>query len=298
VKKRQSVANGVDIRGKLGGKKTDAHFHTVGPVMEVALYRNAKKRRAVKARRAVARAITPRLSGRQVRAINDVLGTRQGGQTVPLPVAIPTRRFTSPDGTASATVPDLPGWSFFGGDGVISGGHPDYGAVNLGVPVYVGFPGFTGTGVVSPLVLPDQAIFQVWPQHNRVALGRQPQVLDVKEVPNTRGWLGLGFDSALYTVLFSLDGRRFEALMISGVGGTGTNFAWLWYYSYVAVVQGAPAGVGDALLNVWKTWSNEAAVQRRLDDARFAIATTPFVGAIDPDVFERVAQDWNALIRQ
>ena len=57
-----------------------------------------------------------------------------------LPASIPLRPFTAPDGSATASVPDLPGWTFNGGSGVIEGSGPE-GSFAFGVPFFGAIPG-------------------------------------------------------------------------------------------------------------------------------------------------------------
>jgi len=222
-----------------------------------------------------------RISPRQIRQLSDILASQQGGRVIPLPVQVPVQTLTGP-GT-SAVVPNLPGWNFQANDGIVSGGHPTQGIVNLGIPV--------ANFVTAD---PAQAIFQLWPQF-MASNGASIQVLGVRFIPNTGGWLGAGFNSGMFTVRFRFNGLDWDALFVSGVSTTNP----LWYHSYVGVPVGSSPAIGNALMNTWATWDPSAAAQQRLQNALLTVLTTVIPGnPIDPTVFDRLHRDWTAYIRQ
>lgn len=209
--------------------------------------------------------------------------SRQGGRVLPLPVRIPMRRYVAPDQGSSALVPNLPGWVYDGAGGAVSGGNTNQGAFGLGL--------FWPLPSLAP-VASDTAIFQGWPITSNGAV----QVLTVARIPNTTGWLGPNYDSAMYAVRFRLDGRNWQALMVSGSTVIGGFF--YWYQSYVGVPEGGPGGIAQALLNTWASWDNTPAANSRLNQALQTILSTPIPGnPIDPEVFDRSVEAFNEYIR-
>ena len=76
----------------------------------------------------------------QLALLRRIANTARGGRAAALPGSIPLRPFTAPDGSATASVPDLPGWTYNGGSGVIEGSGPE-GSFAFGVPFFGAVPG-------------------------------------------------------------------------------------------------------------------------------------------------------------
>ncbi|MDC0358223.1 hypothetical protein OAO01_05345 [Oligoflexia bacterium] len=311
VSKYSELDDSVLLAGKLGKKNVQVRFRPVGEVMEVVTYfgnnkknKKSKKKKKKKkkkggkkktARQALSNQVAS-LTLAEINILDQIIRSRQGGTVVPLPVTIPVRKLTGADGT-SAVVPDLPGWSFAAKDGIISGGNPSQGIVNLGIPSLVILPGFPHYGISNSFVSAEAAIAQVWPQAV-ATLGAQVQVLGVQAVPGTNGWLGTTFaSSGMFGVQFQTLGRTWQALFVSG-GVPIDAFSWFWYYSYIAVPVGSSPAIGNALMNTWATWDNSAASAKRLQDALNTIKNTVVPGnPIDPEVFDAIHQKWTDYIR-
>ncbi len=313
VKKYNQTGDSVLLNGKLGKKKLDVRFRETGGLIEVSTFsgkdkvkkkkgktkaKKNKKKKGKKKKKNRRSSGSLRLTAGAIAAFDRIIRSRQGGIVVPLPVTIPTRRLVGGDGT-SALVPNLPGWSFDARDGIISGGNPTQGIVNLGIPTLVLFPGtFFTQGVINRGVDPQTAIAEVWPKQVAFVGGGAVRVLAIQQVPGTAGWLGQNFSSALFAVRFAFNNRTWQALFVSG-SAPFDGVSWFWYHSYIAVPEGSSPAIGNALMNTWATWDNTNANAARLQDALNTIATTPLPGnPIDPDVFDAIHQQWVDYIRQ
>ncbi|RMG42313.1 MAG: hypothetical protein D6719_06675 [Candidatus Dadabacteria bacterium] len=320
--KKRGKGDIVKIQGKLHGKSVVVMFRKAADAIEIATLsgssgkgrvhgnkhkhkrkkrkKHKKRKKRKRSHRAVLMSATYEarpLTVADVLNLARILRSRRGGRTVPLQLKIPMRKYVAPDRGSSALVPDMPGWKYTGGGGVVAGGNPAQGGFALGVPVTVTVPGFSGQ-IVNPLVPPDRAIIEVWPKW--VALGGDNlQVLSVRAVPGTNGWLGPNFFSALYAVRFTVNGVRWQGLMASGVFDIGTVLGWGWYHSYIAVPENGPGGFGPALIDTWASWDNSKASEQRLAQAIQTILNTHVQGwPIDPDVFQHAANAWDAYIRE
>lgn len=283
------------VTGTLSNKPILAQFKPSGEFIDVAIF----KAGSAKKKNAALRELRADVTIADVLALQRIVASRRGGITLPLPVTIPMKQFVAPDGGSSALVPDLPGWSYSGGGGVISGANANQGIVNLGIPVAVSIPGFFGDPPSSNFVNSAQAIASVWPQYALRFYGAQVQVVGISEVPGTRGWFGIGTDSALYAVSFKLNGASWQALMSSwSTTIPGLSIGWYWYHSYIAVRVDGPGGIGAALINTWSSWDNSGASQARLNDALNTLLSIRVTGyPIDPEVFQKAADDWDEYIR-
>lgn len=172
VKKYQRLSDSVLLTGKVKKKATTVRFRPVGDQMEVVTYfgknkkKKSKKKKRNRRRSATRTPETASLTLGQLRVLDRIIRSRQGGNVVPLPVTIPSRQVVGQDGT-SALVPNLPGWQAFANDGIISAGHPTQGIANLGIPTLVGVPGSFFQGVTNRLVPADLAIAEIWPKQIR-----------------------------------------------------------------------------------------------------------------------------------
>ncbi|MCB0353417.1 MAG: hypothetical protein KDD64_07835 [Bdellovibrionales bacterium] len=301
VQKYDELSDSILIKGKLGKKSIQVRFRPVGSEMEVITYfgKNGKKKKKRSSKgRTLRTSIQPRVTVREIALLDQIIRSRQGGRVVPLPITIPTRQLVGIDGT-SALVPNLPGWTFDARDGIISGGNPTQGIVNLGIPTLVILPGFFNYGVVSSFTTAANALATVWPQQV-ATLGAQVQVLAIQQIPGTSNWLGGGayLDSGLFAVRFRFNNRTWDGIFVSGCAPIDFQ-SWLWYHSYIAVPVNGSQAIANALVNTWSTWDNSNANAARLQDALNTIATTVIPGnPIDPDVFDAIHQKWVDYIRQ
>ena len=90
--------------------------------------------------RASSRRASASQSPGQLALLRRIAGSARGGRTARLPGSIALRPFTAPDGSATAQVPNLPGWTYNGGSGVIEGSGPE-GSFAFGVPFFGAVPG-------------------------------------------------------------------------------------------------------------------------------------------------------------
>ena len=275
------------LNGKLKRKQVTIEFQPKGKYVDIVTF-GRKKGRLLSQPLEPVTAMAIQSDPAAFATIADVLNqlrsiaaSRRGGRVLPLPVNLPMRQFSA--GGATALVPNLPGWTHDGAGGALSGGNPTQGTYGLGL-----FWPLNGFVPVNS----EAAIFQAWPAIS----GNAVQVIAVARIPNTTGWLGANFDSAMYTVRFRLAGRTWQGLMVSGSTVIGSTF-W-WYQSYVAVPEGGPGGIAQALLNTWASWDPSSAATARLNQAIRTILTTVVPGnPIDPEVFDRTVEDFTDYIR-
>lgn len=285
-----------EVSGTLGARSVIVNFKASGGIVDIVTYSsNPRPSRRVAAARTSAAVTIP-----DILNLQRIVRSRRGGRSVPLNLTIPMRSFVAPDGGSSALVPNLPGWSFAGGGGVITAVHPRQGIASLGVPVAVSVPGFFGSPPISQFVRPDVAIAQVWPQYAQVYANAQVQVLSVSFIPGTEGWLGGNGLSAMFAVRFLLNGAPWQAMFVSGSFLVpDLSIGWYWYHSYIAVPENGPGGIGAALMDTWASWDNSGAAEARLRSALRTVLTTRVDGyPIDPDVFEKTNNAWSEYIRQ
>ncbi|MCB0317975.1 MAG: hypothetical protein KDD56_04405, partial [Bdellovibrionales bacterium] len=105
VKKYLDEGDSILLKGKLNKKSVQVRFRQVGKQMEYITYFGKKKKGKKKRSSRV-----PRLTAAEVRLLDSIIRSRQGGRVIPFPVTIPMRRVTASDGT-TALVPNLPGWT-------------------------------------------------------------------------------------------------------------------------------------------------------------------------------------------
>ncbi len=284
------------VTGKLKGKPVQVEFKAKGANVSIATYGGLSTGRASRSRVPLATPVTVA----DILTLKRIVASRRGGVVVPFSVPIPMRRLVGQDGT-SAFIPDRPGWTGSANGGVVFAANANEGIVELGVPQYVNVPPQNAYGAPVSFIVPaGQAIVNVWPQYAAMA-GASVRLLAVQEVPGTEGWLGsFAYSSGMYAIRFTLLGRTWSGLMVSGVFSVQLdNVAWSWYHSYVAVPDNGVPGMGAALLNTWATWDNSAASQARLNQALATVLSTRAGGGpIDPEVFQAAADNWSAYIRE
>ena len=241
----------------------------------------------------------------QLALLRRIAGTARGGRVAQLPGSIPLRSFTAPDGSATAQVPNLPGWTFNGGSGVIEGSGPE-GSFAFGVPFFAAVPGTfaasSGSYPTAPFpATAGEGLSALVPQFfARSGLpGISIQVTG--QFPGSEQILGGGYVSGFLTGVATAGGRTASGVFLYGAGtfDTGVDGAYANYLSYAAVNQGTDPRIGAALLRTWATWDPSRDQQRRLNEALNSILTTNVGGGpIDQDVFDEAARKWSEYFRQ
>jgi len=240
------------------------------------------------------------VSATDIVRLERLVNTRRGGAAARINTTIPRTGFTAADKGSSATVLDLPGWSWSGNAGSIEGGHPTQGFVALGEVGGV-TNGISSQFAVSPsFVGPAEVIQSIYPQYVRIISGSTVQVTNVQLIAGTEGILGAQTPNGMYQVALTINGGKYVGIFLvssSDAAGLAPS-AWYFYYSAAVISVNAPASVGDALLDVWASWDASGASKARLAQALATLASTPSPGApIDPVVFQEAANKWGAYIR-
>ncbi len=244
-------------------------------------------------------------SAGQLALLRRIAGTARGGRTAAIPGSIPTRSFTAADGSATAQVPDLPGWNYNGGSGVIEGTGPQ-GAFAFGVPFYAAVP---GTFAASSNSFPSapfpataaEGLTNLVPQFFTRS-GVPGITLQVTgQFPGSDQFLGANYVSGFLTAAVNSARGTGSGVFLYGAGtfDTGVDGAYANYLSYAAVNSGTDPRIGAALLRTWATWDPSRDQQRRLNEALNSVLTTNVGGGpIDQDVFDEAAAKWDEYFRQ
>lgn len=241
----------------------------------------------------------------QLALLRRIANTARGGRSAAIPGSIPLRQFTAADGSATAQVPDLPGWNYNGGSGVIEGTGPQ-GAFAFGVPFYAAVP---GTFAASSNSFPS-APFPATAAEGLTNL--VPQFFARSGVPGigiqvtgqfsgSDQFLGANYVSGFLTAAVTNAGKTAAGVFLYGAGtfDTGVDGAYANYLSYAAVNTGTDPRIGAALLRTWATWDPSRDQARRLNAALNSILTTNVGGGpIDQDVFDEAAAKWDEYFRQ
>jgi len=241
----------------------------------------------------------------QLALLRRIAGTARGGRTAQLPGSIALRPFTAPDGSATAQVPNLPGWTFNGGSGVIEGTGPE-GSFAFGVPFFAAVPGTfaASSGSFPSAPFPATAgegltnlVPQFFARSGVPGIGLQV----TGQFPGSEQILGAGYVSGFLTAAVTKGGQTASGVFLYGAGAfdTGVDGAYANYLSYAAVNTGADPRIGAALLRTWATWDPSRDQARRLNEALNSILTTNVGGGpIDQDVFDEAARKWSEYFRQ
>ena len=239
----------------------------------------------------------------QLALLRRIANTARGGRVAALPGSIPLRPFTAPDGSATASVPDLPGWTYNGGSGVIEGSGPE-GSFAFGVPFFGAVPGSFAANSFPVAPFPATAgegltnlVPQFFARSGLPGIGIQV----TGQFPGSEQILGAGYVSGFLTAAVTAGGRTASGVFLYGAGtfDTGVDGAYANYLSYAAVNTGTDPRIGAALLRTWATWDPSRDQQRRLNQALNSILTTNVGGGpIDQDVFDEAAAKWSEYFRQ
>jgi hypothetical protein len=238
----------------------------------------------------------------QLALLRRIAGTARGGRTAQLPASIALRSFTAPDGSATAQVPNLPGWTFNGGSGVIEGSGPE-GSFAFGVPFFGAVPGSFAAGSFPVAPFPATAgegLSALLPQFLARSGIPGVNIQVTGQFPGSEQILGAGYVSGFLTAVVTAAGQTASGVFLYGAGlfDTGVDGAYANYVSYAVVNQGADPRIGAALLRTWATWDPSRDQARRLNEALNSILTTNVGGGpIDQDVFDEAARKWSEYFR-
>jgi hypothetical protein len=278
-----------------------------GAATAVAIRRRGKRlivgRTTGKAGAAGGPRATAAVTAAEIALLRRLVRSADGGRAIVLGSGIPLRRFTAPDGSATAFVPDRPGWTYSGAQGGIDGSNANEGALAFGIAVPILTPGSFGSGtgqfVESPFVDAATALRTVFPAFVRRAGAGNVTITDATAFPGSQQLLGANFDSGFFAFTANVNGRAFDGVMLMGTAPIDGQF-WLMYYSFVIVRRGADARLGPALLESWASWNPSADQQRRRNATLQTILTTQLVGGgpIDQAVFDEAAAKWSEYIRE
>jgi hypothetical protein len=278
-----------------------------GAATAVAIRRRGKRlivgRTTGRAGAAAGPRATAAITTAEIAVLRQLVRSADGGRAIVLGSGIPLRRFTAPDGSATAFVPDRPGWTYSGAKGGIDGSNANEGALAFGIAVPILTPGSFGSGtgqfVESPFVGAATAVRTTFPAFIRRAGGGNVAITGLTPFPGAQQLLGANFDSGFFAVTMNVNGRAFDGVMLMGTAPIDGQY-WLMYYSFVIVRRGADARLGPALLEAWASWNPSADQQRRRNETLQAILTTQLVGGgpIDQGVFDAAAAKWSAYIRE
>lgn len=250
-------------------------------------------------------AIRPRataaITTAEIALLRQLVNTTTGGRPIVLGSGIPLRRFTAPDGSATAFVPDRAGWAYNGASGGIDGTNVNEGSFAFGIAVPVLTPGSFGSGtgqfIESPFVDAGTALRTVFPAFI-ARLGGNVAITSATPFPGSQQLLGANYNSGFFAVTLNFNGAAFDGVFLIGTAPIDGQY-WLMYYSFAIVRRGADPRIGPALLEAWASWNPGADQQRRVNQTLQTILTTQVAGGpIDQAVFDEAAAKWSAYIRE
>jgi hypothetical protein len=203
------------------------------------------------------------------------------------------------DQGARANVPNLPGWTVTGGNGLFAVEHPTLGFGWYGLTVTAATPAFpfaaANTVVATPLQDPGPMLVQILPQYMAKTFGQQFAFTDVQLVPGSQGVLGPTIPSAMYSASFTYKNIPMTGLFIFGVTTYSEWFSQV-YISGIGVANGAPGGVAPALLQSWVSASGAVGFRERFSVSLEAVAKDR-AAILTPTRFRRDASTWVDLVQ-
>ena len=205
------------------------------------------------------------------------------------------------DFLASANVPNLPGWTVDGGNGLFAVTHPTQGWGWFGVTIAAVTPAFSFgrpgiDTIITPSADPGVNMTQALPQYLTQTLQIPFQFTQVQLVPGTEGILGPTIPSALYEARFTWRGIPMQGLFMWGTLNQ-TDQLVNSYFSGVAIADNAPGGLSNALLQTWASANGEAGFRERLSTTLDRLAERPdreFI--LTPSRFRNDASTWISLL--
>jgi hypothetical protein len=274
-----------------------------GAYLRIATYASGGARKASAVASPQARAA---ITASQIALLRQIAQTANGGRPIALGDDVRLKPFTAQDGSATAFVPDRPGWQFDGLRGVIEGANPNEGAFAFGVVFYVQTPatfillrdprfpqapGFLDAAGSLTTAVPEWL--------STCCRAQMANVQITGTMPGSEQFLGPGYSSGFFTATFTLNGRAWQGVFLIGSNPTtGVDGTFYVYYSYVAVPVGTSPAIGAALLQTWASWNPSADQARRRNETLATILSTHFSGGpIDQAVFDEAAARWDAYIR-
>lgn len=277
-----------------------------GSYLRIATYASGGARATATTAAAAPQAHTT-ITAHDVALLRRISQTANGGRPIVLGSGVRLKPFTAQDGSATAFVPDRPGWQYDGLRGVIEGANPNEGAFAFGVVFYVQTPatfillrdprfpqapGFLDAAGSLTTGLP--AWFAV------CCRAQMTNVQITGQLPGSEQFLGPGFSSGFFTANFTLNGRPWQGVFLLGSNPTtGVDGTFFVYYSYAAVPVGTSPAIGAALLETWASWNPSADQARRRNETLATILSTHFTGGpIDQAVFDEAAAKWDAYIQE
>lgn len=237
----------------------------------------------------------------QVAALDRIIRSRRGGGIALLNIPIPMRLAQTADLMASANVPDLPGWQVDGGTGLFTVTHPNLGWGWFGMTIAAFTPQFAFARpgidvVITPSADPGANMVQAFPQYLTQQLQMPFAFTQVQVVPGTEGILGPTIPSALYEARFTWRGIPMQGLFLWGTLNQ-TDVLVNSYFSGVAIADGAPGSISNALLQSWASSNGEAGFRERLSTSLENIAMRPdrqFI--LTPSRFRSDMSTWISLL--
>lgn len=287
---------GSSSRVKSSKKAWSALLTVRGTKQSLALRRRGKSLIIARAKRG-AKGSRAAQTASDLALLRRLVASANGGRTLRLPGGIPLKRFVAPDGGSSALVPDLPGWNYGGGGGVIEGARANEGIFAFGVTFPVGVPG-SGYPIEAPPSDAATALRTVIPrflQRANISL----QLQQVQLFPGSQQVLGPNMNSGFFAVRGVIGGVPADGVFLVGTFQADPSF-WNVYYSFVAVRRGGDPRLGAALLDTWASWDPSANQAQRRNQTIATILSTTFSGGgpIDQEVFNEAAAKWSAYIRE
>jgi len=277
-----------------------------GAYLRIATYESGGARKADATAAGAGPQARAAITANQLALLRQIAQTANGGRPIALGSGVRLKPFTAQDGSATAFVPDRPGWGFDGLRGVIEGSNPKEGAFAFGVVFYVQTPatfillrdprfpqapGFLDAAGSLTTAVPEWL--------STCCRAQMTNVQITGTMPGSEQLLGPGYSSGFFTASFTLNGRAWQGVFLIGSNPTtGIDGTFYVYYSYVAVPVGTSPAIGAALLQTWASWNPSADQARRRNETLATILSTHFSGGpIDQAVFDEAAARWDAYIR-
>ncbi len=282
----------------VAGKLRGIDVRRKGKYLQVAVFRDGGLKGSASM---LGRTAAGELTAADIARLARIAGSARGGTPLRFAGAIPLKPFTASDGSATAFVPDRPGWTFGGASGAVEGSNPKEGTFAFGILVPFQYPGipFPSPNLpTAPYPAAAQAFAQALPMWFAACCATTVTGMQVLGSASP-GSLGPGYDSALFSVRFQLAGKTWISLWNLGTHPGYGDGLWYLYYSMAAIPENGDPRIGAALIDTWASWNPGADQTRRINQAVQSVLTTRFGGGpIDQDVFDAAAQKWSAYIRQ
>jgi hypothetical protein len=251
------------------------------------------------------------------RVLEWIASSAAGGKAVVLPETkvedtvkpIELEDFTTQDGMVRGKVPKEPGWAVGGSGGSLEAYNPQRGELYLGIPAYVCLPGTSAAMIaqmyptslpIAPLLPPDGAVLQVWPQLRRT-FDPTTQFDELQIESAYPQNMGPPFNAALFGIRFQRNRIPWRGTILAATASIPADERWLFYFSELAVPDSDDSSVSQALLEAWKAFDPSRAMGQRSSAATQASAavttTIQSVNTLRQQTFERTAAAWGNQFR-